>query len=117
MKRKKNGEMTFIQKVVKYRILLLMCLPAIVFFFLFNYVPLPGIYVAFVKYNYRDGSSERKTSHSAEQMFCSQISIFILGFRGSYPQSMAANSPSSLLLWITFLDFLLSPCQAPPPLL
>jgi hypothetical protein len=62
-------------------------------------------------------SSERKTSHSAEQMFCSQISIFILGFRGSYPQSMAANSPSSLLLWITFLDFLLSPCQAPPPLL
>ena len=55
MKRKKNGEMTFIQKVVKYRILLLMCLPAIVFFFLFNYVPLPGIYVAFVKYNYGDG--------------------------------------------------------------
>ena len=55
MKRKKNGEMTFIQKDVKYRILLLMCLPAIVFFFLFNYVPLPGIYVAFVKYNYRDG--------------------------------------------------------------
>ena len=55
MKRKKNGEMTFIQKVVKYRILLLMCLPATVFFFLFNYVPLPGIYVAFVKYNYRDG--------------------------------------------------------------
>mgnify|MGYP002509821215 FL=1 len=55
MKRKKNGEMTFIQKVVKYRVLLLMCLPAILFFFLFNYVPLPGIYVAFVKYNYRDG--------------------------------------------------------------
>ena len=55
MKRKKNGEMTFIQKVIRYRVLLLMCLPAIVFFFLFNYVPLPGIYVAFVKYNYRDG--------------------------------------------------------------
>lgn len=32
-----------------------MCLPAIVFFFAFNYMPLPGIYVAFVKYNYRDG--------------------------------------------------------------
>lgn len=55
MKRKKNGEMTFIQKVVRYRVLLLMCLPAIVFFFLFNYMPLPGIWVAFVKYNYRDG--------------------------------------------------------------
>lgn len=25
------------------------------FFFAFNYMPLPGIYVAFVKYNYRDG--------------------------------------------------------------
>lgn len=32
-----------------------MCLPAIIFFFAFNYMPLPGIYVAFVKYNYRDG--------------------------------------------------------------
>ena len=28
MKRKKNGEMTFIQKVIRYRVLLLMCLPA-----------------------------------------------------------------------------------------
>jgi len=32
-----------------------MCLPAIVFFFMFNYMPMPGIWVAFVKYNYRDG--------------------------------------------------------------
>lgn len=32
-----------------------MCLPAVIFFFMFNYMPLPGIYVAFVKYNYRDG--------------------------------------------------------------
>ncbi len=55
MKKKKNGEMTFIQKVIKYRTLLLMCLPAIVFFFMFNYMPLPGIWVAFVKYNYRNG--------------------------------------------------------------
>lgn len=49
------SNLTFWQKVVKYRILLLMCLPAVLFFFLFNYMPLPGIYVAFVKYNYRDG--------------------------------------------------------------
>lgn len=47
--------LTFWQKVYKYRVLLLMCLPAIIFFFAFNYMPLPGIYVAFVKYNYRDG--------------------------------------------------------------
>lgn len=32
-----------------------MCLPAILFFFAFNYMPLPGIWVAFVKYNYRSG--------------------------------------------------------------
>lgn len=32
-----------------------MCLPAILFFFAFSYMPMPGIYVAFVKYNYRDG--------------------------------------------------------------
>lgn len=43
------------QKVVRNRVLLFMCLPAVIFFFMFNYMPLPGIYVAFVKYNYRDG--------------------------------------------------------------
>ena len=32
-----------------------MCLPAIIFFFAFSYMPLPGIWVAFVKYNYRNG--------------------------------------------------------------
>jgi putative aldouronate transport system permease protein len=54
MKRAKN-KMTFIQKVIKYRVLLLMCLPAIIFFFAFSYMPLPGVYVAFVKYNYAGG--------------------------------------------------------------
>ncbi len=39
----------------RYRVLELMCLPAVVFFFLFSYMPMPGIYVAFVKYNYRKG--------------------------------------------------------------
>ena len=46
---------SFFQNVVRYRVLLLMCLPAIVFFFAFNYMPLPGIYVAFVRYNMRKG--------------------------------------------------------------
>ena len=50
--KKKHG---FFYNLKKYRILTLMCVPAIVFFFAFNYMPLPGIYVAFVKYNYRDG--------------------------------------------------------------
>ena len=48
-------KLTFFQKVYRSRVLLLMCLPAIIFFFAFNYMPLPGIWVAFVRYNYRDG--------------------------------------------------------------
>lgn len=50
-----KSKLTFFQKVKRYRTLLLMCTPAIVFFLAFSYAPMPGIYVAFVKYNYRDG--------------------------------------------------------------
>jgi len=50
-----GAKKNFFQVLWKYRVLTLMCLPAIIFFFLFNYMPMPGIYVAFVKYNYRDG--------------------------------------------------------------
>jgi putative aldouronate transport system permease protein len=39
----------------RYRTLTLMCLPAIVFFFAFSYMPMPGAYVAFTKFNYADG--------------------------------------------------------------
>lgn len=53
--KKRKSELTFFQKVVRSRTLLLMCLPAVLFFFAFNYMPLPGIWVAFVNYNYRDG--------------------------------------------------------------
>ena len=60
--KKENGvakqvgkKLNFWQKLWKYRVLTLMCVPAMIFFFAFNYMPLPGIYVAFVKYNYRDG--------------------------------------------------------------
>ncbi|WP_241781901.1 ABC transporter permease subunit [Paenibacillus sp. DMB5] len=35
--------------------LLLMCCPAIVFFIIFSYLPMPGLYLAFIKYNYSDG--------------------------------------------------------------
>ena len=51
----RRKERTFFQNVVRYRVLIFMCLPAIIFFFAFSYMPLPGIWVAFVKYNYRNG--------------------------------------------------------------
>ena len=50
-----SGMERFFRNVKKSRTLLLMCLPAILFFIAFSYAPLPGIYVAFVRYNYRDG--------------------------------------------------------------
>lgn len=53
--KKYKSKLTFWQKVWQSRILLLMCLPAVVFFFMFSYMPMPGIWVAFVKYNYRSG--------------------------------------------------------------
>ena len=53
--KKRKSDLTFWQKVVRNRTLLLMCIPAVIFFFMFNYMPLPGLFVAFVKYNYRDG--------------------------------------------------------------
>jgi len=37
------------------RTLILMCLPAIVFFFIFAYIPMPGLYIAFIDYNYSAG--------------------------------------------------------------
>ena len=54
-KQKSKSDLTFFQKVKRHKTLLLMCTPAVLFFFAFNYVPLPGIYVAFVKFNYRKG--------------------------------------------------------------
>lgn len=48
-------KLTHFQRLVKYRVLLLMCLPAILFFFAFSYLPMPGAYVAFTSYNYGKG--------------------------------------------------------------
>ena len=55
--RMQNGvpKRSFFRNLVRYRVLLLMCLPAILFFFFISYVPLPGIWIAFVDYNVRDG--------------------------------------------------------------
>lgn len=46
---------TFWKKVSKNKTLLLMCLPAILFFIAFSYAPLPGAYIAFTKFNYAKG--------------------------------------------------------------
>lgn len=48
-------KLTLGEKIWRHKILILMCLPAIIYFIAFSYAPLPGIYVAFVRYNYRDG--------------------------------------------------------------
>lgn len=37
------------------RVLILMCIPAIVFFLVFSYAPMPGAWIAFTNFNYRDG--------------------------------------------------------------
>ncbi len=37
------------------KVLMLMCLPAVLFFIIFSYCPMPGIYIAFTNYNFRDG--------------------------------------------------------------
>ena len=37
------------------RTLILMCLPAIVFFFIFSYMPMPGAYIAFTNFQYNKG--------------------------------------------------------------
>lgn len=39
------------KEIVRKRVLYLMLLPAIVFFIVFCYIPMPGVYIAFVDYN------------------------------------------------------------------
>lgn len=45
----------FVKKVYKYRFYLLMLLPAVALTLVFAYYPMPGIVLAFKKYNVRDG--------------------------------------------------------------
>lgn len=45
----------FLKRFWNNRILLLMCFPAILFFLIFSYIPMPGAYIAFVNFNYRAG--------------------------------------------------------------
>ena len=41
--------------IVQNRTLILMCLPAILFFFVFSYLPMPGAYIAFTNFQYNKG--------------------------------------------------------------
>ncbi len=45
----------FFRQVKKSWVLILMCLPAIVFFFIFSYMPMPGAYIAFTNFQYNKG--------------------------------------------------------------
>ena len=46
---------SFFRLVVQNKTLLLMCLPAVVFFFIFSYMPMPGAYIAFTNFQYNKG--------------------------------------------------------------
>ncbi|HUZ17572.1 MAG TPA: ABC transporter permease subunit [Spirochaetia bacterium] len=45
----------FVREIAKNKILYLMFLPVAVYIFIFRYIPMPGIVVAFKNYNYRGG--------------------------------------------------------------
>lgn len=51
----KGRNNSFLKKIKKYKVLLLMLLPATLFTVLFSYIPMSGIVLAFKNYNYRDG--------------------------------------------------------------
>ncbi len=50
-----NKKLNIWQKAIKYKVLIFMCLPAIVFFFVYSYIPMPGLYIAFTNFNYAKG--------------------------------------------------------------
>lgn len=43
------------RQIVYSRILILMCMPAVIFFIVFCYLPMPGAYIAFTDFNYKAG--------------------------------------------------------------
>lgn len=46
---------SFWRLLVQNRTLILMCTPAIIFFFVFSYMPMPGAYIAFTNFQYNKG--------------------------------------------------------------
>ncbi|MCL2378122.1 MAG: ABC transporter permease subunit [Defluviitaleaceae bacterium] len=53
--RTKYGKKSFFRKVYENRILLLMIAPAVIYFFIFAYVPMPGIILAFQQFTLTGG--------------------------------------------------------------
>ena len=53
--KQKNVGSDFLKKLYKYRVFLLMLLPAVVYTLVFAYYPMTGIVLAFKKYNYAGG--------------------------------------------------------------
>lgn len=51
----KTKRRSSLRTLLANRTLLLMCLPAIAFFLIFSYLPMPGLYLAFIQYNYTAG--------------------------------------------------------------
>ena len=51
----KKHLISFSHELIKKRVLFLMLLPAIIYFIVFCYIPIPGAYVAFVDYNIKKG--------------------------------------------------------------
>jgi len=52
---KQEKRASFKKKLWNNRELVLMCTPVILFFFIFSYLTMPGLYLAFIKYNYAGG--------------------------------------------------------------
>ena len=46
---------SFFKELFKYKVLLLMLLPAVIYFFIFSYIPMAGIVLAFKNYDYQAG--------------------------------------------------------------
>jgi putative aldouronate transport system permease protein len=46
---------SLLYRLLVNRTLILMCVPAILFFLIMSYLPMPGLYLAFINYNYSEG--------------------------------------------------------------
>lgn len=53
--KKRTGQEGFFHEIFHNRILYLMALPAILFFIIYSYLPMVGVYYAFIDYNFNDG--------------------------------------------------------------
>jgi len=52
---RKENKRSFLTKLIKYKTLLLMCAPAMILVFVFSYIPMPGLYIAFTNFKYNLG--------------------------------------------------------------